>query len=220
MKMRINFMKLIKYSILIIILIFIPIILFLIKVPNLPEHEWNFSISFSEYIMTIIILGIVFYFRKNIKGLKLNGINVFGADFKVPTEEEMQDMIQQGEIKINYPKDVLYSSIISFIRTEVDKFKYQITSFGKYTLVKDINFDEDYLKWSFAIMQGKKLFTIEITFNTYHKMGLSWCIYVNGSVCSQNNQLPTIEMMAPMFKAALDNLPAYEEMIKKCNNKK
>jgi hypothetical protein len=169
--------------------------------------------------MTTIIIGLILYYRKDIKGLKLNGINVFGADFKIPTQEEMQNIIQQGENQKNnetkYPKDVLYSSIISFIRTEVDKFKNQITSFGKYTLVKDTDFDEDFLKWSFEIMQGVKLFKIDIRFETYHKMGLSWSIYVNGSICSQFNQLPTLEMMKPMFKAALDNLPAYEEMIKK-----
>jgi len=216
-----NFGKLIKYIILTIIIVFIPIILFLFNVPNLSGHEWDFSISFSSYIITILIIGLILYFRRDLKRLKFIGLNLFGADFKIPTQEEMKEMLQNDENlrtdKNIYPNDVLKSSIISFIRTEVDKFKTHITSFGKYTLVKDTDFDEKFLKWSFEIMQGSKLYKIDITFNTYHKMGLSWCIYVNGSVCSQNNQLPTFEMMERMFRAALDNLPAYEEMIRKLN---
>jgi len=216
--------KLIKYIILAIIIVFIPIILFLFNIPNLPGHEWDFSIFFSSYIITIFILGLIFYFRKDLKMLKFNGINIFSADFKIPTQEEMKEMLQNDEKlrieKKTYPNDALNSSIISFIRTEVDKFKYYITSIDKYTLVKDIDFDEKFLKWSFEIMQDSKLLKIDITFNTYHKMGLSWCIYVNGSVCSQDNQLPTFEMMKRMFRAALDNLPAYELMIKKLNNNK
>ena len=154
-----NFGKLIKYIILTIIIVFIPIILFLFNVPNLSGHEWDFSISFSSYIITILIIGLILYFRRDLKKLKFIGLNFLGIDFKITTQEEMKEMLQNDENlrtdKNIYPNDVLNSSIISFIRTEVDKFKYYITSIGKYTLVKDTNFDEKHLNGLLKLCKGQ-----------------------------------------------------------------
>lgn len=90
-----------KFFIVFCVIVAMPIILFLLKVPNLPDHKWDFSLSFSTFIMSTIIILLVLYFRKDINGLKLNGLNVFGADFKIPSsKEELQEITQQNNLEI------------------------------------------------------------------------------------------------------------------------
>jgi hypothetical protein len=219
MKTNITNKRITKFIVLFIVIVCTPILLHLLSIPNLPGYEWDLNLPYSAYIIAISFIGIILFFRKDLKEIRLRGLNFGGAHFELKTPEEIRDIqhnddiIKSGQTNEKYPNDVLYDSITSFIRSETDKFKFYLISLCGYELIKDIEWDEKFLKWSFEIFKSKKIYTIDIRFNTYHNIGVSWCIYVNGSVCSQANQLPTFEMMKPMFKVALDNLPAFEEMM-------